>query len=457
MAQLELLRIAQVLLLLLGARAQQEGTVTPEESPAIVIERCDSQGCQKEHLNMVLDASWRWVHNVGGYENCFSANGFSDTFCPDEATCKEKCALEGVTADKYKDSYGVIPEDDGVTLKFMTEGGNVGSRLYLANLSDGQESYKMFKLLNREFTLDVDVSTLNCGTNGAVYFIEMDALGGKGKHGNNAGAKYGTGYCDAQCPHEKFVFGENAENKGICCVEMDIWEANMHATAFTPHPCNTTGPMRCEGTECGFDAERWNGWCDKDGCDLNAYRMGAKDFYGPTSDHKVDSSKPLTVVTQFLTDNGQDDGTLVEIRRLYLQGGKLIEHAASTVEGVEGSSVTDDFCNKQKETFGDINDHQEMGGLRSMGETLKRGMVLSLSIWDDYSTQMRWLDSTYPPEATVYEPGAQRGPCSGSTSHPTQVRETHHDAFVKYTNIKYGEIGTTFSEPTGRRLNSMHI
>ena len=23
-----------------------------------------------------------------------------------------------------------------------------------------------------------------------------------------------------------------------CCAEMDIWEANSMATAYTPHPCN---------------------------------------------------------------------------------------------------------------------------------------------------------------------------------------------------------------------------
>ena len=29
----------------------------------------------------------------------------------------------------------------------------------------------MFQLLNREFTYDVDVSTLDCGLNGALYFV----------------------------------------------------------------------------------------------------------------------------------------------------------------------------------------------------------------------------------------------------------------------------------------------
>ena len=33
----------------------------------------------------------------------------------------------------------------------------------------------------------------------------------------------------------------------------------------------------------------------------------------------MDSSKKMTVVTQFITDDGTDSGDLVEIRRLYVQ------------------------------------------------------------------------------------------------------------------------------------------
>ena len=38
----------------------------------------------------------------------------------------------------------------------------------------------------------------------------MDEDGGMSKYsGNKAGAKYGTGYCDAQCPRDlKFINGE---------------------------------------------------------------------------------------------------------------------------------------------------------------------------------------------------------------------------------------------------------
>lgn len=76
-------------------------------------------------------------------------------------------------------------------------GKNVGSRFYLL---DNDDEYKLFSLKNREFTFDVDVSQLPCGLNGALYMVEMDKMGDKGKGANTAGARYGTGYCDAQCP-----------------------------------------------------------------------------------------------------------------------------------------------------------------------------------------------------------------------------------------------------------------
>jgi len=34
----------------------------------------------------------------------------------------------------------------------------------------------MFNLLNKEFTFDVDVSTLECGLNGALYFVSYSII-----------------------------------------------------------------------------------------------------------------------------------------------------------------------------------------------------------------------------------------------------------------------------------------
>lgn len=94
----------------------------------------------------------------------------------------------------------------------MTKGSsstNVGSRTYLI-AAGSTTKYQMFQLLGQESTFDVDVSNLPCGLNGALYFSEMEEDGGMGKFPTNkAGAKYGTGYCDAQCPQDiKFINGE---------------------------------------------------------------------------------------------------------------------------------------------------------------------------------------------------------------------------------------------------------
>ena len=101
------------------------------------------------------------------------------------------------------------------------------------------------------------------------------------------------GYCDAQCPHDlKWINGEaNVEswvpsetdvnagtgNYGPCCTEIDIWEANNISTAFTMHSCDVKEQTSCEGTDCGDNGtDRFKGVCDKNGCDIQPYRLALK-------------------------------------------------------------------------------------------------------------------------------------------------------------------------------------
>ena len=225
-------------------------------------------------------------------------------------------------------TYGVESDGNSLKLGFVTQGAyskNVGSRLYML---DDFHNYQMFNLKNREFSVEVDVSQLPCGVNGALYFVEMPKNGDLGMGANNAGAAYGTGYCDAQCPHDiKFIKGQanieewNSQTAmgklGSCCAEMDIWEANKTAEAYTLHPCNITGSQTCDNKEqCGDGDARYSGLCDKDGCDLNPYRAGVHNFFG---EHMtVDTTRPFTVVTQFLTEDGSDSGDVVEVRRFFV-------------------------------------------------------------------------------------------------------------------------------------------
>lgn len=108
----------------------------------------------------------------------------------------------------YSGTYGITTSGNALNLKFVTTGSNtnIGSRTYLM---ESDTKYQMFTLLGNEFTFDVDVSNLPCGLNGALYFVSMDQDGGVSKYpSNKAGAKYGTGYCDSQCPRDlKFING----------------------------------------------------------------------------------------------------------------------------------------------------------------------------------------------------------------------------------------------------------
>lgn len=70
---------------------------------------------------------------------------------------------------------------------------------------------------------------------------------------------------------------------------------------------------------------RCSGFCDPDGCDFNSYRLGNTSFYGPGK--TVDTTKVFTVVTQFITDDGTDTGTLSEIKRFYVQNGVVIPNS----------------------------------------------------------------------------------------------------------------------------------
>ena len=58
----------------------------------------------------------------------------------------------------------------------------------------------------------------------------------------------------------------------------------------------------------------------------NPYRLGNTTFYGNGSNFAVDTTQPFTVVTQWITADGTDTGELTEIRRKYVQNGKVIEN-----------------------------------------------------------------------------------------------------------------------------------
>merc|ERR1719263_2426430 len=115
------------------------------------------------------------------------------------------------------------------------------------------------------------------------------------------------------------------------------------------------GPFRCEGIDCGDNAkgERYLGVCDKDGAGFNAWRMGDETFYGKGSKYTIDTSKPMTIVTQFLTHDGTDDGRLTEIRRIWKQDGKVVQNTRSkNLSKRNSKSITNRMAKGAARAFG---------------------------------------------------------------------------------------------------------
>lgn len=195
---------------------QGVGTNQAETHPSITWQKCTGKGsCADQKGEIVIDANWRWVHDKSGYTNCYTDNTWNTTACPDNTKCAANCVVDG--AD-YSATYGATTSGNALTLKFITKGSyatNIGSRTYLMASST---KYAMFTLLGNEFAMDVDLSKLPCGLNGAVYFVSMDEDGGMSKYSTNkAGAKYGTGYCDSQCPRDlKFINGAVCLESCLC-------------------------------------------------------------------------------------------------------------------------------------------------------------------------------------------------------------------------------------------------
>lgn len=182
--------LAAALPLMSLATAQQVGKQQTETHPKMSWKKCTGKAsCTTVNAEVVIDANWRWLHD-SNQKNCYDGNKWTDV-CSTATDCASKCQLEGAN---YGTTYGASTSGDSLTLKFLTKheyGTNIGSRFYLMN---GASKYQMFTLMNNEFTFDVDLSTVECGLNAALYFVAMEEDGGMASYSSNkAGAKYGTG------------------------------------------------------------------------------------------------------------------------------------------------------------------------------------------------------------------------------------------------------------------------
>jgi cellulase len=188
--------------LLLGLVVAQTPGTAPEVHPKLTTWKCTNgkKGCVEQKTAVVLDSATHWIHQKNNTSvGCSVADKAA---CPDEASCAKNCVIDGIST--YAD-YGVTTQGGNLKMTMYGKNGVASPRIYL--LAEGEQKYEMMKLVNKEFTFDIDASKLPCGMNSALYLSEMKENGGKDKY-NAGGAAYGTGYCDAQCFVTPWVEGK---------------------------------------------------------------------------------------------------------------------------------------------------------------------------------------------------------------------------------------------------------
>jgi len=237
------------------------GTAAASYTYDLSIEMCDSSGCTPQQKRVALDANAK-----PGHENQIHTDG-------------GKLTLD------YAQYIG-------------------GPRVYLIE-PEGANENSLFELAGKELSFDVDLSTMSCGFNAAMYFIGMDK--------NYGGAESGSHYCDAQAVG------------GTYCSEMDLFEGNTASHQITTHSCIDTCATYSDNSYCKYNGQQ-NNICDHSGCGMNPFRYGAgssysgetnnEDFYGYGSQFDLDTSQTFTVTTQFHTDH---------IERFYVQNEKRID------------------------------------------------------------------------------------------------------------------------------------
>lgn len=372
------------------------GAASASFTTDLTIKTCNSAGCTPVKKRVALDAT------SGGTENLITVTG----------------------QNSLKLTYG---------------GPSVGGpRVYLIE-DEGVNKNTMFLLKGQEFTFDVELSTMGCGFNAALYFVGMTE--------NDGGAEGGTKYCDAQAVG------------GTFCSEMDIMEANTRAQQYTTHACVDACGSYGDAPECK-GAGSPAAVCDQSGCGLNPFRYGPGTswdtetnnvaWYGPRTDgtsYALDSMKTYTVVTQF---HASSSGDLMNITRFYLQNGNRINLPTLYVgpptdgthmTGVANPATTADFCT---EIYDRWNGNVGLTPLAQMGKNMEKGMVLAMSAWyaaETYvngkptgsQTGMSWLDGV-----NNWGKYIKAGPCNTSTS------DTAGPYFASFSDIRVGDIGTTF-------------
>jgi cellulose 1,4-beta-cellobiosidase len=88
--------------------AQNAGTQKQEYHIPFPYSECTkSAGCKTSQGSITLDENWRWMHNVNGYDNCFTGTEWNRNYCPDPQSCTRNCAIDGVPPEDWRNPYGI--------------------------------------------------------------------------------------------------------------------------------------------------------------------------------------------------------------------------------------------------------------------------------------------------------------------------------------------------------------
>jgi len=216
-----------------------------------------------------------------------------------------------------------------------------GTRLWVANDATlASDSYVHFELLGKRLSYTIDLSSVGCSCNAALYWVSMP---GYVEGGALAPGTFGNYYCDA-----------NKVN-GVWCWEHDTIEANMFAMQVAAHSCSEL-PGR-------YIAE-----CDRGGAGINSWRVNSRGLC-PREECIIDSRLPFRHAQTFVADA---DGTrLIAIDNQLEQGGRTF-------------------------TFSSGRSEQDRAYLNRMSAVLREGMVLTFQLWGGPWELMWWLDAIGP-------------------------------------------------------------
>ncbi|KAF4344250.1 exoglucanase type C [Fusarium beomiforme] len=391
---------------------------------------CYGDSCFERYAAVVLDSKLRQIDCCNGSRNTLQ-----------RAACKKKnkdqCPVDCCIHGADYGAHGIFTNGTDLTLDVGASHPNTPKDLIRVMLMKDENHYEWTQIIDpwdSEYTFDVEVRDVPPGYKARLSLHWMWEKGNMDKKkGDKAGAKYGTGYCDAHCDQgQRFVMGRanydgwepsqtdphlGTGHLGACCIHLVLWEGNTHSTDFGHYPCDPRGPHMCKGIKCKMD-------CYSVGCTWNPNGKDQKPFYGPGKTNTIDSSRKFSVVNQWFSTQKPMQPVMTRRVMYYIQDGKLIPSAPSDFRTKKKEFHTMDkgFCAAQAKAWG-------------LGKWLKKNPW-----WVNHDA---WQYDMVPVFSLVrdYEYDMLQGFVHGDD----KLKSIPINASVTFSNFRYGRINRTFT------------